>query len=43
MTVNTHGKVVASFYPGKPPLGSMQDPLAFIHSELSVTDIAPYR
>lgn len=41
VTMSTYGNVVASFYPGKPPLDAMQDALTLIHSELSVTDMAP--
>ena len=41
VTMSTYGNVVASFFPGKPPLDAIQDALTSIHSELSVTDIAP--
>jgi len=39
--MNTYGKMVASFYSGKPPLDAIQDALNKAHSKLSVTDIAP--
>lgn len=41
VTPNTYGNVVASFYPGKPPLDAIDDALVSIHSELTVMDMAP--